>query len=188
MKIPTCLIGYAFVITLALCSGSCFLLKFPRNGIYLLPKGFIGYVLIYYGVPDGVELQTEGGIWVYNIPSDGVLKVKDKESPGVVSTSYFYVDESGTRQPIPTLRITGDRAPTGMPQNKFGNISIDQFENTVYVTGESGFGTLPADDGTVYRYTSFVVSTPKQSDEVYRQREIRQSELMQNHMKMLQRR
>ena len=187
-RFRTSMIAYALVITLALCTGSCSLLKYPRNGIYLLPTGFTGYILIFYGVPDGVELQTEGGIWVYNIPPDGVLKVKDKASPGVVSRSYFYVDDTGARQAILTLRITGDRAPSGLPQNKFGNISMDQFENTVYVTGESGFGTLPSDDGNVYQCTSFVVSTPKQSDSVYRQREIRESELVQMHMKRLQKR
>jgi hypothetical protein len=175
------------VATVAIGTTSCFFLKYPRNGIYLLPKGFTGYVLIFYGVPDGVQLETEGGFWVYNIPSDGILKVKDKASPGIVNQEYFYVDDSGERRSIPTLRITGDRAPNGQPQNKFGNISTDQFENTVYVTGQSGFGTLPL-DGNVYQYTSFVVATPKQSDSIYNQMENRKSEFVQDHMKLLQKR
>ena len=174
-KLQRLIVANFLLVALALTTSSCFVLKYSGDGIYLFPRGFTGYVLIFYGVPDGVELQTEDGIWVYDIPPDGILKVKDKASPGIVNLSYFYVDTDGSRHPIPTLRITGDRAPSGLPQNKFGNISMDQFENTVYVTGQSGFGTLPADDGKVYQYTSLVVSTPKDSDAVYRQREIRQS-------------
>ena len=68
-KLQTLIVANALLVALALSTSSCIFLKYPRDGIYLLPKGFTGCVLIYYGVPDGVELQTEGGIWVYNIPA-----------------------------------------------------------------------------------------------------------------------
>jgi hypothetical protein len=69
--------------------------KFPRNGVYLIPKGFTGGIVILFERPDGVEPDVEGGLYVYRIPKDGLLKIKGKGYTGIVNKSYYYVDDEG---------------------------------------------------------------------------------------------
>src|SRR5687768_12332838 len=97
-----------FVLIVALIP-ACAFFKYPRNGIYLVPQGFTGPVIILYNQPDGVELRSEAGLYVYEIPNDGILRVKGRGYTGIVNLSYFYVDSEGNRRPLRYLQITGDR-------------------------------------------------------------------------------
>lgn len=109
------------LIILLLANSSC--RSTPTDGIYLIPKGYTGDVIILFNQPHGVIPEIESGYNVYKIPEDGILKVKTKGIRGIVNLSYFYVDKNNERQRIEYLRITGDRNPNGEPQNKFGNIN-----------------------------------------------------------------
>ena len=171
MKARQFLVSSACVV-LVLSLASCFFLKYPRNGIYLVPKGYVGDVIVVYGQPDGVELETENGLFVYRIPSDGILKVKNPGYAGIVNTSYFYVDEEGNRERIEYLRITGDRDPQGLPQNKYGNISIDDLENRIFVMNAGGLGSFNTRTGIV-QFSRFIVATPRASDLLYDKMETR---------------
>ena len=138
MKIKLFLFGFIIAVLL---NNACFF-KYPRDGIYLIPKGYTGDVIILFNQSDGVIPEIENGLFVYKIPEDGILKVKTKGYTGIVNQSYFYVDNNNQRQMIEYLRVTGDRNPAGEPQNKFGNISQNQYENTVYVMNTGGLGSL----------------------------------------------
>jgi hypothetical protein len=159
-----------------LINSSCFSIFSSRDGIYLIPKGYTGDVIIIFNQPDGAELEIESGLYVYKIPKDGILKVRSAGKTGIVNKSYFYVGENNQRQEIKTLRITGERDPAGQPQNKFGNISQSEYESSVFVMNASGLGSFNTKNGVV-QYTSFIVGTPKESERLYDQMEKRISEL-----------
>lgn len=71
--------------------------------IHLLPYGYVGPVIIMYGVPDGITLPThKDGAVIYEIPSDGVLRVSNAApEAGIYIKSHFYVRPDGSKQEIP---------------------------------------------------------------------------------------
>jgi hypothetical protein len=173
MKIVPRLAALALFI---LINSSCFLISSSQNETYLIPKDYTGDVIIIFNQPDGAELEIESGTYVYKIPADGILKVRNAGKSGMVNRSYFYVNENNQRQEIKNLRITGERNPAGQPQNKFGNISQSEYESSVFVMNASGLGSFNTKNGVV-QYTSFIVGTPKESERLYDQMEKRISEL-----------
>jgi hypothetical protein len=119
----------------------------------LIPKGYRGDVIILFDQPDGVTPEIEKGLYVYKIPEDGILKVKTKGVIAYVNMIYYYVDEDNERQKVEYLRVTGERDPSGMPQNKHGNITQNQYENETFVMNAGGLGSFNTKNGVV-RYTS----------------------------------
>lgn len=176
MKTKTLLAG---LIVLVLISGSCFLKSNPTDGIYLIPQGYKGDVIIFFNQPDGVLPETENGLYVYKIPEDGVLKVRTQGATGAVNPSYFYLGKNNERQRVEYLRITGAQSPSGEPQNKFGNINQTEYENGVYVMNAGGLGSFNVKTGVV-KYTSFVVGAPKDADHLYDKMQKRLSDLQRN--------
>lgn len=170
MRIKIFLFG--FIITFLL-NNSCSL--FNRNGIYLIPKGYTGDVIIFFDQLDGVVPEVENNLYVYKIPKDGVLKVKPRGVSGIVNLKYFYVIENNEKREIKYLRVTGDRDPQGKPQNKFGNITQDEYENTVFVMHAGGLGSFNTKNGIV-QFTSFIVGTPKDSEQLYDKKQKRISD------------
>jgi hypothetical protein len=57
---------------------------------YIIPEGYIGWVKIYYEVPDAQPLSFENGYLIYRIPSTGILKTSSKMEGGVAVDKYFY--------------------------------------------------------------------------------------------------
>ena len=154
------------LIILIFLSNSCSRISFPTDGIYLIPKNYIGDVIILFNQSDGVTPEVENGFYVYKIPQNGILKVKTKGITGIINKSYFYVDENNQRQKIDYLYITGERNPSGEPQNKFGNINQNDYEDTVFIMNAGGLGSFNTKNDVI-QYTSFIVATPKNSDGLY---------------------
>lgn len=177
MRIKLYLFGLVF---LTLVNSSCSLT--PTNEIYLIRKGYMGDVIILFNQPDGVSPEVENGYYVYKIPEDGILKVKTSGQTGIVNKSYFYIDEGNRRQRIEYLRVTGDRNPAGEPQNKFGNISQNEYENTVFIMNTGGLGSFNTKHGVI-QFTSFIIGMPKDSVRLYDKMQERISNL---HRKFLQ--
>jgi uncharacterized protein DUF6843 len=163
-------------ILLSLVNSSCSLKSTPSDGIYLIPKGYTGDVIIFFNRPDGAIPEVENGLYVYKIPEDGILKVQTPGITGIVNKGFYYVGANNQRQGLEYLRVTGDRSPTGEPQNKFGNINQEQYENNVYVMGVGGLGSFNTKKGTI-QFTSFIIGTPKDSDHLYDKKEKRISDL-----------
>lgn len=137
---------------------SCGYLR-TKDGIYLVPKGYEGEVLIVFDQPDGVTPTIEDGLYVYKIPEDGVLKVKSPLETGFVNLKYFYIDDSGRREEIRYLRITGDRDIHGESKDKFdGQINADEYENGIFAM------SYGVDSGKI---VSFFVGRPKNSEILY---------------------
>jgi len=158
-------------------SSSCSLI--PTDGVYLLPEGFRGGVVILFDQPYGIRTETEGGRYVYLIPDDGVLRATNSPPTGIIGRDYYFVAAGGQRMKIDYLRITGDRSVQGFPQNKFGNITQHQHDNKIYIMNAGGIGSFNTPNGTV-QFTSFIVSTPKDSAQAYREMENRISEIQRD--------
>lgn len=150
----------AVVITNVSCALS------TRDGIYLLPEGFTGGVVILFDQPDGIVRSVEDGRLVYAIPDEGILKVQGPPRTGLVSKEYYFVSKRGDRKRIRYLQVTGETSPQGLPQSKFGDITQDDHDNTLFVMNAGGFGSFRSPSRTI-QYTSFVVSTPQHNSKVY---------------------
>lgn len=137
----------------------------PRNGVYLMPSGYVGSVIILYDQPDGVVPDVEGGYYVYKIPASGVLKVRTPAYVGIVNLKYFYVDQDGERQEVKHIIVTGDRDPQGRPQNKYGNLSQDEVENSIFVMNPGGVGEFRV-NGKPVQFSGFIIGKPKDGDKL----------------------
>lgn len=138
----------------------------PRDGIYLMPSGYVGTVIIVYDQPDGVVPEVEDGYYAYKIPPSGVLKVRTPPYLGIVNLKYFYVDEGGERQEVRYITITGDRDPQGRPQNKYGNLSQDEVENSIFVMNPGGAGGFKV-NGKDVQFSRIVIGKPKDSEKLF---------------------
>jgi hypothetical protein len=154
------------LIAFFMLNSSCSPFK-PTNGVYLIPEGYIGEVIILFNQPDGIIPEVENGLFVYKIPKDGILKVKTQSVLGAVNLSYFYVSENGNRQKVEYLRITGDTDINGKPKDKFdGQLNQGEYENRVFIMNIGGLGSFNTKNSVV-QYTSFLVGTPKESGILY---------------------
>lgn len=154
----------------------------PTDGIYLIPKGYTGEVVIVYDQPDGLMPELENGLYVFRIPENGIMKVKPPLVEGIVEHSYFYVDENNEKQKLEYLRITGDRDVSGKPKDKFdGQINQEQYENRVFIMNHEG-GSFNVKDSRV-AFTNFIVGKPKDSEKLYDNMQKRISQIQRDYLK-----
>ncbi len=174
MNIKLFLFGLILLVMLV---SSCFFFKYPRNGIYLIPKGYTGDVIIFFNQPDGVIPEVENGFYVYRNPKDGILKVRTPGVTGIVNLAYYYIDENNERQEIEYLRITGDRDPSGKPKDKFdGAINQNEYENGIFIMNAGGLGSFNTKNGVV-QFTGFIVGNPKDGERLFDKKQERISNL-----------
>lgn len=157
---------FIMLLTFAFFANGCDFMKWPRNGVYLMPSGYVGTVIIVYDQPDGETLDVEEGLYVYKIPASGVLKVRTPAYVGIVNLKYFYVDQAGERQEVKHITITGDRDPQGQPQNKYGNLSQDEVENSIFVMNPGGAGEFRV-NGKPVQFSRIVIGKPKDSIKLF---------------------
>jgi hypothetical protein len=72
--------------------------------IHLIPKGFVGQIVLYFDSPDNALQKRENQARVYEIPPNGRLHTAFPPNPGIRppnSTQFYYVDLKGERTPIP---------------------------------------------------------------------------------------
>jgi hypothetical protein len=138
----------------------------PRDGIYLIPSGFVGAAIIVYDQPNGVVPDVEEGDFVYKLPVTGVLKVRTTAYVGIINLKYFYVDQAGERQEVKYITITGDHDPQGRPQNKYGNLSQDEVENSIFVMNPSGVGEFRVNGKTI-QFSRIIVGKLKDSEQLF---------------------
>ena len=153
------------LIILVSLESACFLTTGPIDGIYLIPQGYRGDVIIFFDQPDGVIPEVEDGLNVYKIPEDGILKVKARGVTGRVNLTYYYLGRNNERQKINYLHITGDRSPSGEPQSPYGDLAQSEIENGVYVMNAGGLGSFNTKTGVV-KYTNFIIGSPKDSEQL----------------------
>lgn len=78
--------------------------KRGEDKVYLLPKDFVGYVLVLYDQSDGNEVQyIDGNKRLYEIPDSGVFKTKFKADYGRTSFPEFYYEAIEEENKIPLV-------------------------------------------------------------------------------------
>jgi hypothetical protein len=73
------------------------------NNIFLIPKGYVGRIVIVHGCKEGMSREYEGTYRVYRIGKDGLLKTKFSFAGNAfdaLHSKYFYIDENGNREVI----------------------------------------------------------------------------------------
>lgn len=174
--------SFICVVLLGLVSVSCTLFS-PSNGIYLIPAGYKGDIIIFFNQPDGVVSDVENGLLVYRIPENGILKIKTEGVSKTANKSYYYLVGNNERQEIKYLRITGDRDSSGKPKDKFdGAITQEEYANGVFVMNTGGLGSFQTPKGVV-QFTSFIIGNPKDGEAMYDKMEKRITEIQRQMIK-----
>jgi hypothetical protein len=69
-----------------------------RSEIYLIPKGFTGWVRIEYGVYGAPTLSEEGRRYLVRVPNQGYVRTSTKFEEGWAIDQFLYVDGQGNRE------------------------------------------------------------------------------------------
>lgn len=87
----------ALPIILASFSLFCLLLPKAESETFLIPQNFRGQFQIAFDESCGQPTNYENGKRIYQIPDNGVLITKFKQTNGVIDRKFFLVDENGNR-------------------------------------------------------------------------------------------
>jgi hypothetical protein len=70
-----------------------------QHEIFLIPQGHEGLAVVMFDQPNGQPVKYEGGMRVYEIPPDGVLRTQFS-MPGTHHSEALYVDQQGHRTEV----------------------------------------------------------------------------------------
>lgn len=78
--------------------------------VYLIPKGFSGWVTIELAVAGAAPLPREAGARLIAVPPDGTLRTASAQELGIIDHQFWFVDAEGMRTPIeePEARYGAD--------------------------------------------------------------------------------
>jgi hypothetical protein len=103
------------------------------HDIFLIPEGFRGQVVVFYGEPDGQPKEFDGKWRIYRVPQNGILKTQFQLKGDVINlgrAKYFFVDKNGSKTAIKTYCEYCDNKDTSSVQIIYGSL------------GESTMGTF----------------------------------------------
>lgn len=99
--------------------------------ITLIPGGYVGPVIIWFGGNGSVTPQYENGIRVYAVPSSGILKeqvpVTSRLESGVrleEDDRFFYVEEDGSRVRLPVVMKWSKSFIAEMSADELNRVSV----------------------------------------------------------------
>ena len=73
----------------------------PHAEVFLLPDGYRGPVLVAFNHPKGRPLERTIDAYVFRIPGDGILRIKDSEPDGFKYHYWYYLGAQDRRTLIP---------------------------------------------------------------------------------------
>lgn len=94
---------FAVIVTISIIAGGIILLNRTdrtTTHLFLLPKGFTGWVEVTYEQPGFPALIKEGRILIYEVPPSGKVMTTSKNVSGTMVLNY--VEQDGRRIEIPT--------------------------------------------------------------------------------------
>lgn len=134
----------------------------PKEAVYLIPKGYVGSVVILFDQADGVTPEIENGFKVYKIPDDGVLRVRAAAVYSIDELRVFYVDKAGSRTEV-TLVYPSSQASEGDGKKTYKQIPPD--DPTIYASvGDMGSFSV---NQRVIRYRAFAVGPASESERLF---------------------
>lgn len=124
---------------------------------FLIPQNFRGKITLYYNEPCGQELQKVDGRYIYHIPSNGVMIIKNPFETGIIDQNYYFVDSSGKKiNKIDLLdqrdfneEYTTAKNPHEPPRNKV----------VMFLGGTGGSGTINGVDEDHYKFHEMFVNS-----------------------------
>lgn len=132
-----------FKIILFLTVYSC---SIKEDEVYILPKNYIGYVVIIFDQENGLEKRYKNKARVYEIPSSGVLKTQFEADYGWSDFPEFYYDIIQENNKIPY-------------KYDFENLSEDKI---VAFGGRSGVANRDLKGSSVVRFREFFIGNKSQ--------------------------
>lgn len=80
--------------------------KKSAPSIYIIPKGYIGEVILVFNYPIGKEKVYKHKKRVYQIPKSGLLTTKFSATYGYIYDTYYRVGENDTLEILPSYKVT----------------------------------------------------------------------------------
>jgi hypothetical protein len=126
----------------------------PSHERILIPEGFRGPYVVAFSHPRGVKAKRTWNAYVYQVPRDGILRLKNARSRGFRWVEHYYVSPTGALTLIPSesplerdptvrsARVRGGR--TGSTQFGDSQESIDWHSASIGIPADEGsFGSNP---------------------------------------------
>jgi hypothetical protein len=88
--------------------------------VFLIPKGYVGQVVIEYRQKDASPVPHEGKYEVYKFSADGKAKTPEVDPPAIFpggEDKFYFVDENGNRTEIDRATLIHG-AEVGVPQGE----------------------------------------------------------------------
>src|ERR1700756_1559787 len=99
----------ASVISIYILSCLCGCGRWRRAEVTLIPAGYVGWVVIEYGVKGAPNLSTKYGDYIISVPSSGSFKTATSATGGVANDKYFYVTPNEERQQLEIAESKNDK-------------------------------------------------------------------------------
>lgn len=78
----------------------------------LIPSGYVGWIRVYYEVPNAAPLPVEAGKRVVRVPPNGVIRTSSIHDSRYGVDEYFYSRSDGTLSELPAEGVQG--SPTAL--------------------------------------------------------------------------
>lgn len=95
----------SLLLCVCLTSSSCFTQHPQRNpSRFLIPEGYVGWLMVKYQVKDAYALPIEDGHYLITFPPSGRVQTSSELEYGWASNDYFHYSSDGKRR---QLKVTG---------------------------------------------------------------------------------
>lgn len=126
-----------------------------KREIFILPRGFTGYVVLIYDQNSGLPIRLEGDKRVYRIPPNGILLTQASLNSDWLELPEFYYDEINPSSQIP-FKIDYKDLP---------------MDSTVAYGGISGSANKDLAGNEVVKFSKYFIGNKNQIDTAYQRAE-----------------
>ncbi|MEM6806150.1 MAG: hypothetical protein AAF696_32430 [Bacteroidota bacterium] len=81
------------------------LMEKKPNRDYYIPKGYEGWVMIHYNIPDKPPLEKKEGVLQFNIPASGIMETNSDLNLGWRRDRFFWYSEEGIEEIPASVKI-----------------------------------------------------------------------------------
>lgn len=81
------------------------LMEKEPNRDYFIPKGYEGWVMIHYNIPDQAPIEKKDGVLQYNIPASGTLETHEDLVIGWRRDRFFWTSAAGIEEIPSSVKI-----------------------------------------------------------------------------------
>jgi len=81
------------------------LMEKKPNRDYFIPKGYEGWVMIHYNIPDHALLEKKEGVLQFRIPESGIMETSSELNIGWRRDRFFWTSEAGIEEIPSSVKI-----------------------------------------------------------------------------------